>query len=187
MLEDQKEETACMHVLGLLSDEEDAAFVKSLVSDAAAARIVREFRESLTDLHLSTTSMQLPPTGARERLLERLLNEPARVGTDVDGRVVSINPSFTALCGYRLHELIGKKPGHLLQGVATSQDVVAILRNAIAQQQACEVEVINYHKDGSPYYVRIQIEPVRNMAGVLTGFEALEKKLPMPGDAPAGC
>ncbi len=187
MLEDKKEELACLHVLGLLPEPDDAAFVATLDSDEEAARAVREFRDSLTNLHLSTTAVEQPPEGARERLFDRLAAEPARVATDAEGRIESINPSFTEMCGFRLHELAGKKPGHVLQGTETDPSAIATLRKAIAAGTTCDVEMMNYHKNGTPYWVKIHIEPIRDPSGKLTGFEAEEKKLPMPGGAPASC
>lgn len=186
MLEDSKEETACLHVLGLLGEDEDAEFVRQLATDPVASRAVREFRDSLTNLNLSSTAVRLPPTGAKERLFARVDTEPARVTTDAEGRVVAINPSFTALCGFRLHELRGKKPGHLLQGPDSCSKSVATLREAIHSGSSCEVDMVNYHKDGSPYHVRIQVRPVRDSDGVLTGFEAEERELPATHSGSAG-
>jgi len=180
MLEDKKEESACLHVLGLLSDEDDAAFVATLDSDPLAARAVREFRDSMTNLQLSTTPVQCPPAGAKERLFDRIAQEPARVSTDAEGFVQSINPSFTELCGYRLHELTGKKPGHVLQGPGTSLDAVEMLRAAVAAGESCELEMMNYHKNGTPYWVQIRIDPILDADGGVSGYEAVEKKLPMP-------
>jgi hypothetical protein len=37
--------------------------------------------------------------------------------------------------------------------------------------------MVNYHKDGSSYRVRIEIEPLCDEAGDVTGFQAVETKL----------
>jgi PAS domain S-box-containing protein len=180
MLEDKKEEAACLHVLGLLPDAEDLEFTASLESDAVSARTVREFRDSLTNLHLTTTVVKLPPPGAKDRLFARVQAEPSRVATDADGYIISINPSFSEMCGYRLHELVGKKPGHVLQGPGTCADAIRSLREAVAEGRACDIEMMNYHKNGSPYWSSIHIDPVRDANDKISGFEAMEKNLPMP-------
>lgn len=180
MLEDKKEEAACLHVLGLLPEAEDLEFTASLESDEVAARTVREFRDSLTNLHLTTTAVKLLPSGAKERLFARLQAEPSRVATDADGYIISINPSFTEMCGYRLHELAGRKPGHVLQGPGTCAEAIHSLREAVVEGRPCDIEMMNYHKSGSPYWVSIRIDPVRDASGEISGFEAMEKKLPMP-------
>lgn len=186
MLEDKKEEAACLHVLGLLPEAEDLEFAASLESDAVSARAVREFRDSLTNLHLTTTAVKLPPSGAKDRLFARIQAEPSRVATDANGCIISINPSFTEMCGYRLHELAGRKPGHVLQGPGTCADAIRTLSEAVAAGKACDLEMMNYHKNGSPYWVSIHIDPVRDASGEISGFEAMEKKLPMPEGLASG-
>lgn len=119
------------------------------------------------------------PEGLLERVLERIDAEPPKVETDAEGLVVAINPAFVELCGYTFQEVRGRKPGGMLQGVDSDPQAVAELRNAIAQVKSCEVEIINYHKDGSPYRVRIEMEPIREADGTLSGFRATETKLPL--------
>ena len=119
------------------------------------------------------------PSGLKDRVLSRVLNEPCRVETDVWGGVVSVNPAFTALCGYSFDEIVGRKPGSFLQGAESDPVTVEILRSAVAQAESCDVEMINYHKNGSPYRVRIVTEPLRDISGTLTGFRAVEFQLPL--------
>jgi len=180
MLENKNEELACLRVLGLLSDSEEKEYLGEGASSPEAIRCEREFRDALTNLALSTTAAQLPPEGARDRLFKRISREPARVATDASGRIVAINPSFTELCGYRLTDLRGKKPGQVLQGPKTCSETIQILRNAVANGEFCELEMLNYHKNGSPYWVKIAILPQHNDRGELIGFEAQETRLPMP-------
>lgn len=124
------------------------------------------------------TAPSLPPD-YRKNLLARLETEPARVETDREGRILSINPAFTVLCGYSFAEIVGKKPGHFLQGEDTDPKAVAILREAVKIAQPAEVEIINYHKDGSPYRVAITMEPIMDETGTVTGFRATAEKRPL--------
>jgi PAS domain S-box-containing protein len=112
-----------------------------------------------------------------QNLLCRISNEPARVQTDADGRVVEINPSFSELCGYTFEEIRGRKPGSLLQGPETTPQSVLALRNAIRSRQGCTVEMVNYHKNQTTYRVQIELTPQFNALGELEGFEAVERKL----------
>lgn len=118
-----------------------------------------------------------PPATIWARVSELIEQEVARVRTDCEGRVVEINPSFSAMCGFSFPEIKGRKPGSLLQGPETEQTGIATLRHALHTGTACDVEIFNYHKDGSRYRVWIHVEPLRDDAGQLTGFEALERKL----------
>lgn len=114
------------------------------------------------------------PTTLHRRVLDRIEAEPARVETDREGGIVSINPAFTALCGYSFPEIRGRKPGSFLQGKESDPEAVNVLRQAVRSGTSCEVKMVNYHKDGSPYHVWIGVEPIRNDQGELTGFRAAE-------------
>lgn len=119
------------------------------------------------------------PKRLKSTLMQRIAAEPARVETDAEGRLVAINPAFSGLCGYSFAEVAGKKPGSFLQGSGTDPEAVASLRAAVAAGAPCSVELVNYHKDGHPYRVRILLEPVRNRRGSLTGFRAEEVEIPL--------
>lgn len=119
------------------------------------------------------------PEGLLESVLTRIEAEPPRVETDAEGRITAINPAFIQLCGYTFEELRGRKPGGLLQGPDSDPAVVSQLREAVRQGQGCEANLINYHKDGSPYRVKIELTAVHGEDGALKGFRAAETKLPL--------
>jgi PAS domain S-box-containing protein len=100
----------------------------------------------------------------------------AIVFTDPQGRVTWLNPAFIRLCGYTLDEMRGRKPGSLLQGPDTDPETVSILRHAIREREPVTVELVNYRKNGEPYTVSIALSPLRNRAGRLTGFMAVERE-----------
>ncbi|MFM8363663.1 MAG: PAS domain-containing protein [Verrucomicrobiota bacterium] len=112
-----------------------------------------------------------------EKIRLRLDSEPARVVTDPEGFIISINPAFTELCGHSFLDLKGKKPGSMLQGPESCPKSVALLRRAIRRRESVSTELINYHKDRSPYRVRIDLRPLFAPNGKLTGFEAEERKV----------
>jgi len=116
------------------------------------------------------------PEALRRQVLQRIDQEPARVETDLEGRIQAINPAFSGLCGYSFQEVKGRKPGSFLQGPETDEAAIQTLRDAIAALCPVEVNLINYHKDGSPYKVWISITPKVDDDGKVIGFCAIEKK-----------
>lgn len=94
--------------------------------------------------------------------------------TDRDGYVEWVNEGFTRISGYDLEELQGRKPGEVLQGPDTDQDTVQQISSALAAGEGFDVDLINYSKDGSPYWIRIQCSPLRDANGALEGFIAIE-------------
>lgn len=101
----------------------------------------------------------------------------AIVITDAAGRTIDINPAFTRMCGYTLEQLRGRKPGHVLQGPATEQEVVQKMRTALRARHPFAGTLTNYDSAGNLYRVHLQIEPVYNANGELIQFKALEEKV----------
>jgi len=94
--------------------------------------------------------------------------------TDQDGYATWCNDAFTKITGYKLDEIVGEKPGHLLQGPATDPDTVEYINEQIKKRQGFQADILNYHKHGRPYWVSIEIQPVVDEDGKLTEFIAVE-------------
>lgn len=94
--------------------------------------------------------------------------------TNAAGRVEWVNGGFTRMSGYTTRELLGQKPGALLQGPDTDPSAVSMMRNAVAEHRAFTAEILNYARNGTPYWVHIDCHPMRGDDGRLEGFMALE-------------
>ncbi|MDX2117860.1 MAG: PAS domain S-box protein [Planctomycetota bacterium] len=103
---------------------------------------------------------------------ERTTN--AVVITDAQRRIVWANAGFTRISGYTLDEVRGKKPGAVLQCEHTNPTTVAAMRAAFERGEGFNGEILNRGKDGREYWLDVNIQPVRNDAGELTGFMAIE-------------
>lgn len=141
-------------------------------------------------LHLLLTTLgQLIEAARVKRLHDRNQAELTRLSrvasqttngviiTDTEGRVEWINEGFTRLSGYRLEEMLGRRPGDLLQGELTDPAAVAEIHRALIKRQPFNVDVINYHKSGQAYWVRIQCNPLYDTQGALQGFMAIESDI----------
>ena len=94
--------------------------------------------------------------------------------TDAAGRIEWVNEGFARVTGYHLEEARGRTPGSLLQGPGSDPATIAHMRERIARGQGFQVEIINYRKDGSPYWLYISVSPIHDEAGALTGFIAVQ-------------
>jgi PAS domain S-box-containing protein len=83
-----------------------------------------------------------------------------------DHPIVYAGPGFLRLTGYAAEEVLGRNC-RFLQGRDTDPDVVRVLHHAIHAGEPCSVELLNYRKDGSAYWVGLSIDPVRDDAGHL--------------------
>jgi PAS domain S-box-containing protein len=97
--------------------------------------------------------------------------------TNAQGEIEWVNHSFDKLTGYTLAEVIGKKPGDILQGAKTSQETVASIHDALAKQEPFFGEILNYSKDGRSYWLSLNINPVFDDDGKLLQFVAIESEI----------
>lgn len=103
------------------------------------------------------------------------LSDPVLM-TDAHGYVTWVNAAFEALCGHNLQEILGCKPGHVLQGKKTDLATARALSQAVIKGQYIEADILNYHKDGTPYWVITALNPIRDADNTLTGFIAIERE-----------
>ena len=101
----------------------------------------------------------------------------AVVITDVERRVVWVNEGFTRMTGFTLAECVGRSPGALLQCEGTDPEVVARMRKALEANEPCRVDILNRAKDGREYWLDLEIQPVRDGSGALTGFISIESDI----------
>ncbi|MEO0398875.1 MAG: EAL domain-containing protein [Pseudomonadota bacterium] len=115
--------------------------------------------------------------GARFAKLVAAHTHDAIVVTDHLGLIEWVNPAFERLTEYQLIEVIGCKPGEMLQGEKTSPQAVAKLREALQARESVRVEIVNYSKSGRQYLLELQINPVFDEKGELTNFIAVERDI----------
>lgn len=98
--------------------------------------------------------------------------EPSIILTDSSGRIVWFNEATTELCGYKLSEIVGEKPGAVLQGKETDSRTVKTISACIHNRVTFQGEILNYHKDGHSYCVQLSINPIydRGQSSRLAGF-----------------
>ncbi|MBX3737534.1 MAG: PAS domain-containing protein [Candidatus Didemnitutus sp.] len=178
------QDRAAQFVSGTMSAAERESFEVIVAFDAELGAHVSALQEAASALTpWPRRSDGTLPIELKARILAAVDSWPqqrereAFVVTDPAGRVEWVNDAFTALCGYTLDELRGRKPGALLQGAETDRAAVGRLRGAQRAGVGCNVELVNYHKDGSRYRVAVRMSPFLDEAGTPRWFVARERKL----------
>lgn len=90
--------------------------------------------------------------------------------------IVYVNRAFTEMTGYEEYEVLGKTP-RMLQGPKTDRTELDRIKKALKEKVAVQAELQNYHKDGSCYWVGINIVPVKNEAGWTTHFIGVQRDI----------
>lgn len=97
--------------------------------------------------------------------------------TDKNGLIEYVNPGFSKLTGYTPEEVIGRKPGAMLQGAYTNQDTVRRLREHLARREPFYEEILNYTKAGTPYWVSLSINPILGADGLPERFVSVQANI----------
>ncbi|OIR04973.1 signal transduction histidine-protein kinase/phosphatase DegS [mine drainage metagenome] len=80
-------------------------------------------------------------------------------------KVLYVNDSFYKITGYSKEEIIGQTP-RILQGANTDKNELMRLKKSIENNLPCEIEIINYKKNGEEFWTSLNISPVLNQEGV---------------------
>jgi PAS domain S-box-containing protein len=109
------------------------------------------------------------------RVLAKVAEETinAVVLTDIQGNITWVNKMFTRISGYDLNEVKGFTPGSILQGKNTDALTIKDMSTALKNEQEFNVDIINYHKNGHPYWLRINCQPLHEQ-GQLVGFMSIQ-------------
>lgn len=90
-----------------------------------------------------------------------------------DRPLIYCNDAFETMTGYRREEVIGRNC-RFMQGEDTDPAAVEELSQAIRQGQSREVVLLNYRKDGRPFWNRLAIGPVHDSEGRLTHYIGIQ-------------
>jgi two-component system, NtrC family, sensor kinase len=95
-------------------------------------------------------------------------------------RIVYVNRAFTEMTGYAFEEAVGKTPD-LTIGADTDRAALGRIQSARAEKRAAREELLKYRKDGSTFWVEIDIVPVLGGDGAVANYlgvmrEITEKK-----------
>jgi PAS domain S-box-containing protein len=128
----------------------------------AAARALRESQQALL---------------VRERALEAssegiVIIDPSQPGSPI----IYANPAFLAQSGYTEDEVRGRNYW-FLQGPGTDPGVIAALRTAITERRPFRGEILDYRKDGTPFWCELSVAPILDPSGEVTHFVGLQSDI----------
>lgn len=93
-----------------------------------------------------------------------------------DPCIVYVNEAFTQMSGYTPEEIAGNRPS-CLRGPKSDPEQVALIRRALSRRQPLRVELINYRKDGTEYWVELNSVPVTDAQGNLTHWVSVQRDI----------
>ncbi|MCA1992200.1 MAG: PAS domain S-box protein, partial [Coleofasciculus sp. S288] len=91
----------------------------------------------------------------------------------LDNPIIYANPAFSKITGYSTEEILGRNC-RFLQGAGTDRETVAQIRQAIAERREIKTTLLNYRKDGQPFWNELKISPVFSEEGKLLYFVGIQ-------------
>jgi PAS domain S-box-containing protein len=188
MIDEFLQERAALYVSGALSPQERAHFEMVLEFHDE----LRRFTTGLAEAGVAVLLAGLrrtdfgPSPGLKARVLGMIQKRSQEVTSaglvvcNLDGLVQWINPAFVEMCGYSLQEVRGRRLGPVLQGEKTDRETAARMRRAVHERRPCHETILNYRKNGEPYWVEIEMTPILDGVGQAHWLVARERELADP-------
>ena len=127
---------------------------------------ITERRVREQELHLLESSIA--------RISDGVLITTANELSEPGPKIVFVNPALERISGYSASEMLGRTP-RILQGPNSDPAALARIRQALQLGEAVTEELLNYSKEGAPYWIAITISPVLSPTGKLTHFVSVER------------
>jgi phosphoserine phosphatase RsbU/P len=124
------------------------------------------------------SSLNLP---AQLRLIEKATDVAAEgiVITDAllpHNPIIYVNEGFVRITGFSREEILGQNC-RFLQGEATNPLAIEQIRQAVHEQRELIIELLNYRKDGTPFWNRLSITPLKDDSGKTTHFVGVQSDI----------
>jgi PAS domain S-box-containing protein len=136
-------------------------YIQSIVRD------VSDRRERQRELRLKGRAIEDAPVGIT-------IADADPAGDVQENGLVYANERFEELTGYDWETIHGRNC-RFLQGERTNQESVDELGTHIAAKEPVRTELLNYRRDGTPFWNEVSISPVENEAGEVTHFVGFQK------------
>jgi len=91
-------------------------------------------------------------------------------------RILYVNPAFEQITGYSSDEVLGRSP-RFMQGPDTSAEEILRIEAALRARKPVRAELVNYKKDGTPFWVEIEANTTRSPSTGTDFFVFIERDI----------
>ncbi len=164
------------HQLSLAQVEALQALSRQIISQLELRRHVADMARIATNYQQAELAMRKIATENLKLALVVASVSDGVLITDPnqpDNPVIYANPAFSQITGYSTEEIIGRNC-RFLQGPGTDKKVVNKIKRAVVKRQAIQATLLNYRKNGQPFWNEVKISPVFSEQGDLLYFVGIQ-------------
>lgn len=157
-------------ILNVYAEEKDAFDAEELGLLEGMAQSVMVALQSLRDR--SRRKAAEAALRLRQRAIEASANAIVITNaTRPDYPVEYVNPAFERMTGYTSQDIVGQSL-RILRSNDHAQPGIAEIRAILSEQREGQATMRNYRKDGTLFWSKVHIAPVRDDAGAISHFVA---------------
>lgn len=90
--------------------------------------------------------------------------------SDANERITWVNAGFEKQTGYSFEEVRGKVASQFLQKQNGQGEINQTVKKGISSQEPFSAELINYHKNGKPFWISLSVTPMLGADGKVEQF-----------------
>ncbi len=130
----------------------------------------------VTFTNITTQKEHIPFKDIVEHANDVVIVSDANTSKDGSPCIVYVNKAFTRLTGFAPEQAIGST-AQIVQGEKTSPVSKKRIADRLSAGKSVREEMINYTKDGFPYWVDVNIVQLKNTSGAVTHYAAIERDI----------
>jgi diguanylate cyclase (GGDEF)-like protein/PAS domain S-box-containing protein len=96
--------------------------------------------------------------------------------TDANQRIIYANAAIRTITGFSEAEMLGKNC-NILQGPDTDPETIQLMRDSFAAGVTFRGDILNYRKDGAPFWNALTITPLKDDSGDVTHFVSVQRDI----------
>ena len=137
-------------VLALATDRPGAEIASAIHRELDLAETRRAARQATAALHLRDHALASAGNGI-------VIGDAAQFGFPI----VYVNPAWERMTGWEARQILGQSSA-ILQGPETDPAAVEEISRALREGRECQVTLLNYRRDGRPFWNDLTLTPVHD-------------------------
>lgn len=143
----------------------------------ANSMLENRVEERTADLARVNVDLESANAEAEKLALVARYTDNAVLIMDSETHLEWVNAGFTRITGYEPEEVLGRRTRDFLYGSNPDPKVLAYVDSQLRTREGFNVEVVKYRKDGTQFWVAIEVRPIHDDSGAVKRYIAIESDI----------